>query len=564
MAKPAMKSTKKVDKAPKKGLDLLRISLFGHDLPLYWTWIALGALVFVSHLMVKLEIKQATFEFLDAFAWVGPSEFRNADYSFGGTLEATEITLTPTDFEPGDPPITIGRIVVETPGPIWLLRTSMPSFSPKAPGTLGKLQKAAEKFGSEEPPNQYPPTDELHIRFENVDWSNFGLAYVLPGIDWVGGTSGSLFEAAGCSNDWWWTREEVRQRFNAPDADGEIDIDVNVTGPNTLTNRVAFGHGSNSALIIEREFTVPGEADDFLDSDPDEWRTTKVRWTVEDNGFVRARNRWCANEAKITEAQFVERHVAAVRRHLLEIGFEATPALLDAYRVFAQSGGKLVWETNIPPGKAIEDAAGHGAEAELIAMNARLIVPGRAPVPYIGTITEPRDEFPDDAASMVQVLQREGTLPAAGASATANVQASTAAAATPTTDATDAPTIAAASATAASEPVAAAPAAAPTAPTADVTDPTFAEVDALYAGAAGTEVAEPEPAEIIPGPFDTKDLPQHVGQTVRITLANGRHYAGIVESVDSQRVSIKVGSSGQSASLSFTRDMVTGVEAMGW
>ncbi|HET7843404.1 MAG TPA: hypothetical protein VFL14_04590, partial [Xanthomonadales bacterium] len=338
MPTPAKKPTKKVE-AARSGWDLLRIRLFGRELPLYWTWILLAAFVFLSHVMVKLEIKAATFEFLDAFEWVGPGQFRNADYSFGGTMEATELTLTPSDAEPGDPPITVRRIVVETPGPIWLLRTSMPSFSPKASGTLGRIQKAAEKLGGDERPNEFPPTDELHIRFEDVDWGNYGMANVLPGIDWIGGTSGALFEAEGCSNDWWWTRDEVRERFDAPDADGQIDIHVKVTGPNTLSNTIAFGHGGNSTLTIEREFIVPGEADDWLDSEPDEWRTTKLRWTVEDTGFVRARNRWCAQEAKIGEAQFVERHVAAVRRTLQSIGFEPTPQLLDAYSVYAQNGG---------------------------------------------------------------------------------------------------------------------------------------------------------------------------------------------------------------------------------
>lgn len=532
MSKKSYQGTKAVAKAERKsGWDLLRIPMFGRDLPLYWTWILLGALVLVMHLMIKLEIKSATFELLDAFGEEGDGKFRNSGYTLGGTLESTDLEIVPYESQAGDRPVTVGRVVVETPGPIWLLRASMPSFSPKASGTLGKLQKAAEKLGGEDDrPNQYPPTDELRIRFEDVDFGDFGLAYLMPEIDWVGGTSGALFEAAGCSNDWWWTRDEVRGRFGAPDADGQIDIELKVIGPDRLSNTITFGHGGNSTLTIHREFIVPGEADDFLDSDPEEWRTTKIRWTVADSGFVKARNAWCAREAQISETLFVDRHVAAVRRTVQAIGFDPTQALLDAYRVYAQNGGTLVWETNLAPGTALEDSTGHGDEAALYAMNARLTVPGRASVAYVGTLIEPRD-FPEgDVASVVAVLRREGTLPVAGAVAA------------PAVAATDV----------AAETVAPAPLVAET--------PVAAEPAAIAAGVP----EEAAPPEIQRGPIAPKDLDQHVGHTVRLTLANGRRYAGVIERVDARSVSIKVGVGGGSASLSFVRDTIAAIEALGW
>lgn len=557
---PAAKSTKKPAVERTSIGDWFRIPLFGRLLPLYWTWILLGVFLVVLHLGVRLQLKAMTYDFLSAFGDVASGDFRNVEYSFGGTLEADDITLTPHESDGTDNTIHVGRIVVETPGSFWLLRAAMPNFSPKASGTLGKLQNAAEKLGrSEDPPNEFPPTDELTVRFEDVDWGDYGMHYLIPSIDWVGGTSGALFEAEGCSNDWWWTRDEVRERFGAPNADGGIELQFKVTGPNTLASTVTFGHGGNSELRIEREFVLAGEADDFLDSE-DDWRTTKLRWVVEDHGFVKARNRWCAKEAKLTEAQFVDRHVAAVRRMVQSIGFEPKPDVLDAYRAFAQNGGTLTWETNLPPGKAIEDAEGHGAEAELLAMNARLTVKGRAPVSYVGTFMAPR-EFPDDAESVVAVLRREGALPAIevpvpGATAAAAQAATAALIAAPLS--AEPSSVPVATTTQAATPTPAPAAVATTAPTNVVVDPL---TDADFAAAAEAE----EPAAPAAGPFDPKDLAAHVGHGVQIKLANGRRYYGTVERVDARSVSIKIGGrSGNSASLSFLRENIASAESLGW
>lgn len=520
---------------PKSGLDLLRIPMFGRELPLYWTWILLGVFAVLTHLMIRLQIKEMTFEFLEVFAEDGEGTFRNAGYSFGGEIEATELEIVPYDHEAGERPIRVGRVVVETPGLFWLLRTSMPSFSPKAGGTLGKLQRAAEKFSDEEEQvNEFAPATRMTVRFEDVDWGDYGLGWMVPQVDWVGAYSGALFEAAGCERDWWWSQDEVRTRFGAPNALGTIAMDFTVDGPKTLKQKIVFSSEATSSLTIERDWTLLGEAEDFLDSDPDTWRTTRVRWTVDDKGFVRARNAWCAKEAKIPEADFVERHIAAVRRLVLANGFAPDAAVWATYRGYAERGGRLVWETRLAPGKALEDADGHGPDEYLIAMNARLSVEGRSPAAYLGTFGTPMElPLDEDTQSLVQVLRKEGTLPAPGA------------AATPT--ALPAMTGAAQAPAATPEPVA-------SVARRPVALPANAEVLDAYAD-------EPEPEA--PARLTARDLAGQVGRNVRVTLANGRRYAGYVQSADASGVSLKVAVTSGSATLTFTRANISSIEALG-
>lgn len=99
---PVVKATKKSSSERESFGDWFRIPVFGRLLPLYWTWIVLAVLVVVLHLGLRLQLKAMTYEFLDAFEYAASGEFRNVEYSFGGRLEADDITLTPHESDGTD------------------------------------------------------------------------------------------------------------------------------------------------------------------------------------------------------------------------------------------------------------------------------------------------------------------------------------------------------------------------------------------------------------------------------------------------------------------------------
>lgn len=492
-----------------------QIELFGRELPLYWTWIVLGALLVVVHLMIRLQAKESAFQFLDAMQIVGEGVYRNVDYGFGGTVVVHDVAIQAWEPEPGGEPIRIGRIEVETPGLFWLLRASLPSFTPRA---LQRMERAARVFGAddEQGPEPFPPADRLVLRFEELDWGHIGLPPLGGAFDWIGPHSAALFEAAGCERDWWWTAAEVRSRFGGAPGPTRMEIVFEAGDAGALSQVIRFDGMGGSQLRIEREFTLPGDAEDFLDVDPGQWRTRRVRWVVEDTGFNRARNRECARESRIAESVFVERHLAAVRRILRVDGFEPDATVVAAYRAFATRGGTLTWETRLEPGRALEEYEGHAEAALLSGMNARLSVSDGPAATWTGAYTAAAP-FPEDQVldSVVILMRGEGSrLPGDGASETAS------------------------------------------APT---------QEPALAAGRGGVAAVAAAPGQVAAAPASpAPDAPLRpaVGHTVRVVLHNGRAYMGRVLALDDQRIQVEVMLGGGRNMLSFVHEAVREVEVL--
>jgi hypothetical protein len=507
----------------KSKLSWLESEIFGITLPWYWKPIALIVLLVTLHLMIKLHIKDTTYQFLDGFAWLGEGEFRNSDYSFGGRFESTDLTITPDDSDQGSV-IRIPRISVQSPGFFWLLRTQIPSFNLGWSLFGGKPKLRADQE------NRYPPTDKLDITFERVDWGALGMEDVLPDVSWVGPYSGAAFEAAGCSKDWWWHRDEFVAKFKLAEPSGDIRLQFRTEDDQILHQTLEFGSAETSHALIERRFALP-EADDFLDTHPDDFKTLDVRWTFRDHGFNKARNRYCADQAGISEAEFIERHIAAVERIMASKGLVFPRGVWLAYRRYAEGGKEMIWQTNYGEGVAWEDISSKRGAALFTAMNASLQIEGFPRIPYQPEIIEPRP-LPEegDYASVFAIVQKEGGAPL------------------PVTDPALPPLVAPAQlpdTTATPQPAIA-------------TEP--AQVDVARAStsivkAAPESPTEPEP--IIAGSeIPSRTLGKYIGEYVRIELSTGRSYIGAVAKSDAVSVTLKVKMRSGQASLSFPHKQI--------
>jgi hypothetical protein len=536
----------------------LAIRMFGRDLPWYWTLIILIALLVAMHLGIRLQIKDATAQFLDGFSWLGKGTFGDSSYNLDGRIESTDLAIVADAANPGAA-IRIPRVSVLTPGVFWLLRAQLPSLGLFKSTSDGKQQSRHERG------NHYPPTNQLHILFDAVDWGELGMEAVLPDIAWVGPYSGAAFEAAGCSEDWWWHRGAFAEKFKLAVPSGNVSLLFRVDSSGQLQQTLEFGTPETSHAIIERRFALP-EADDFLDTHPDDWRTLDIRWSFRDHGFNKARNRYCAAQAGITEVEFIDRHVAAVERIMASKGWVFSRNMWVAYRRYAEGGKELTWQSNFAEGAAWEDVQEKRGTALFTAINATVHVEGFPRVPYQPEVIAPLPLPKDRAyASLFDIVQTERAA-AASAAALADPLALVL---TDATSAMDSSITEVPPATGTADPVPAATEASMPVSNAISTQPVpaSAPTSSSVAAPAGGEVAAatvvpPAPAQDEPislaagSELPSRELGKHLGIYVRIELSSGRAYVGAVARSDAEAVTLNVRMRSGNASLTLPHKQI--------
>ncbi|WP_257389185.1 hypothetical protein [Tahibacter caeni] len=225
-----------------------------------------------------------------------------------------------------------------------------------------------------------------------------------------GAASSAPFEADGCVEDSLWTSDELARMGLKP-------------GPTELT--VEFKREQGRLTLTQTQRT-PGVAsvsyhgvvamnDDYsLFSLRDGGRNALLSdsWSVRDEGFVAARNHYCAGKDKITPEQFVQRHVATVQRVLAAEGLHANDEMAAAYRQFASRGGSLEFGVDYdPPLTAERYAEAHFGEW-LGQVRGRFSVDGKPQA--FGLETRPPLPLPEDdedaesVRTVFDVLRAEG------------------------------------------------------------------------------------------------------------------------------------------------------------
>ena len=173
------------------------------------------------------------------------------------------------------------------------------------------------------------------FEFEILDVDSNGWAG-FDGFGLFGDTSASPFEAEGCAQDVTWLGEELEQMGLDP---GRTNYRYSwlVEGDAGISSSRLETAGVSTAEIIE---TYDIEAASRSGRDED-MQLTDIRVKVSDEGFVAARNNFCANNDGVSQAMVVERHLVAVNRNLLATGLIPSSQLISSYREFAGSGGNL-------------------------------------------------------------------------------------------------------------------------------------------------------------------------------------------------------------------------------
>lgn len=243
-----------------------------------------------------------------------------------------------------------------------------------------------------------------------------------------GAASSAPFEADGCAEDALWTSDELAQMGLKPEP----------------TELVVTFKREQGRLSVEQTQRTPGVAsvsyrgsmqmnDSYsLFSLRDGGRNALLgdSWSVRDEGFVAARNRYCAGKDKVTPEQFVQRHMAAVQRLLAVAGLQANAAMASAYRQFASQGGSLEFSVDYDPPLSAERYADDNLGHWLGQMRGRFSVDAKPQV--FGLEARPpqplpeEDEDAESGMTLVDVLRAEGADPLQQAATDAASSASSA------------------------------------------------------------------------------------------------------------------------------------------
>lgn len=312
--------------------------------------------------------------------------YKNAWFEWDGDVVARDVVIYPLDVADEELAIRAERLHVTTPGWWWFIRN-----------TFNRKQLLAHM-------------DRLQFRLEGLR-DETGIDPTLGDLGPFSATSASPFEAEGCAQHGMWLREELVDMGLTPGAT-TLSFDYRVDGTQLHTTIVLQTPGV-SKVSFERESQLPTKLNALVIDQYPAW-TQRERWEVADEGFVRARNAFCAKQDGVEPRVFVARHVESVER-LMEIdGVTPDGSARDTYRRFARDGGTLVVEMRFPSPEAMNMLSEEATLGDELAMvDARIEHNGRG-LPTRFLRTEPRalDKL-DDLGSVWAAIEyerrREGT-----------------------------------------------------------------------------------------------------------------------------------------------------------
>lgn len=374
------------------------------------------------------------------------STYRSAWFEWDGDVVAKDVVVYPYGQEQEDVMVRFSTFHLETPGWFWFLRNA---FNRKV--IVGDM-------------------DRLHVTLAGVT-SNDGVEPSLGDLGPIGAASASPFEAAGCLKDDLWIHGELNEMGLSP-GQTTLEFDYRIEGTHVLTTVVLDTPGVSTTRMERREQLQKNVSALLLDTAPGV--ATSERWHVRDQGFVKARNAFCAKKDGTDAQAFVARHVDTVVRLMEAGGLAADPASIEAYRSFASEGGELSFGGDYTqPLHSTELYEAHDSGAALLRMNGilerkgqRLAVQWRQfdprPLKHLEELTPfaalQRERGVDPSAP--PITAEAAATPAVSAQASATVATASVSAATPNVPAGTATTTS--TSTPASQPApAAAPALAP-------------------------------------------------------------------------------------------------------
>jgi len=330
---------------------------------LLWVLVPLGLVCLLINMMVGTIFMLG----LSQFTSVADVDFRAPFFTWTGDIGVNDLRIDPHDDEGGLQPLQARRVLVDMPS--WGVLMQIAGAFDR--GENSEEQQARESLAFIEKIDHVGvAVTGLRADFDDglpEALQNFGLASAAP------------FEAEGCVGDDYWGASELEvmglpdrgvdlsvRLSTHPDED-EIHVDGRLDAPGS--SHVAFSQHYKARSLAA-----------FLDSEDEDRISRYERIEVRDEGFVHARDAYCAKRDGVSAAEFTERHVAAIQRRLQALGLHAGADVERAYRAYLAKG-TLVIEAE-PSGTIRRADYHHYAVADQQRLyNATIAAGGGAPIP---------------------------------------------------------------------------------------------------------------------------------------------------------------------------------------
>jgi hypothetical protein len=219
------------------------------------------------------------------------------------------------EIETNGAPIRIGEVTFEAPTP-WVLAATY-TRSMFTPGL-----------------------NRVKISYNNIDNPDgYSLAsQELP----IGPRSGAFAELEGCGNIARINDSQLKDLGLTP-GETSMTYEIDIAGSTVTTTETQstpglgtttftrVGDGTRPGKRLFERYGLPG---DII------WK--KHSWQFKDEGFIKARNEFCARESGVTIATFLANHIASIERNMAAIGVTVGPEVRAMYIDYAANGGKLV------------------------------------------------------------------------------------------------------------------------------------------------------------------------------------------------------------------------------
>jgi hypothetical protein len=212
------------------------------------------------------------------------------------------------------------------------------------------------------------------------------------------------FEAEGCFSDSAWSEHELEEMGLSP---GHVKLVLDYhSEPQRFVKQQILDSPGMGHVAYRREMVKHDDIPMLRLVESSRNEVALDEWHVKDDGFVAARNRFCAKKDKVNPGEFVQRHVRSVKRLLAATGLAPQAGLESAYRDFARAGGSIDLVVHYDPPIGGELYASADLGTWLPRLHGEFAIDGKAQALAFDAVP-PRQLPDDDELSTWQLVMRE-------------------------------------------------------------------------------------------------------------------------------------------------------------
>jgi len=292
----------------------------------------IAALLAAAHFYIVNRINRSVVFVSEMAAGMVSISHQGGYYTWDGNLGIKKLRIESNDPN-SSARLTIDKVELDTPGWGWAFGLLAPDIG------LGRARRAATRaLGGGDGAPELPDADHLGLKLLGFEFDINSL--LPPGMPSVSFSSGALFETEGCTNSRYWVPLNLTQDLGLPYQGVDLLIGYRTENSNTVIEQFELASPGLSRIRFERVLTTPNPAA-YLSEGLGTANAKVHRWVIEDEGFLAARNRYCSEQSKIDEDEFLRRHLPAARRVLQTFGVQPSPETEVLYADFVRKGGRL-------------------------------------------------------------------------------------------------------------------------------------------------------------------------------------------------------------------------------